>query len=118
MAGSVLSVRSVAILSTLTLAASMASSLGAVASASYEICRQVWMFAAMSLDALAVAAQCMVAAALKTEAKATATATNSTSDAITTAVTSPSNGGISSSRALCNRLLQVSFELIDQSVHV
>jgi Na+-driven multidrug efflux pump len=106
MAGSVLSVRSVAILSTLTLAASMASSLGAVASASYEICRQVWMFAAMSLDALAVAAQCMVAAALKTEAKATAT--SSIGAAATTTVTSASNGGISNSRALCDRLLQVS----------
>jgi Na+-driven multidrug efflux pump len=105
MAGSVLGVRSIAILSTLTLAASMASSLGAVAAASYEICRQVWMFAAMSLDALAVAAQCMVAAALKTEAKATA---QSSSDTATTSLTGASNGGISNSRALCNRLLQVS----------
>lgn len=78
-----LSIRSIAILGAHSLATSMATSLGAVSGAAYEICRQVWYLFAMALDALAVAAVALVAQALRAE------------DALRC-------------RTLCNRLLQVS----------
>eukprot|EP00611_Tribonema_gayanum_P002963 TRINITY_DN12289_c0_g1_i1.p1 TRINITY_DN12289_c0_g1~~TRINITY_DN12289_c0_g1_i1.p1 ORF type:complete len:534 (+),score=153.62 TRINITY_DN12289_c0_g1_i1:110-1711(+) len=82
LSGSVLSVRSLAILGTFSLATAQAAALGAVPSAAYEICRQAWMFCTMALDALAVAAVALVAQALRARDAARC-------------------------RALCNRLLQL-----------
>ncbi|KAG5175305.1 mate-domain-containing protein [Tribonema minus] len=81
LSGSVLSVRSLAILGTFSLATAQAAALGAVPSAAYEICRQAWMFCTMALDALAVAAVALVAQALRARDAARC-------------------------RALCNRMLQ------------
>mmetsp|Transcript_29388 Transcript_29388/g.113801 ORF Transcript_29388/g.113801 Transcript_29388/m.113801 type:complete len:522 (-) Transcript_29388:340-1905(-) len=58
--GAVLSIRTMSILATFISSSRLAASRGAVALAGYEVARQVWIFQAFVLDALAVAAQSFI----------------------------------------------------------
>ena len=58
--GSQIMVRTAALLTALTAAAAMAARVGTVAVAAHQIVFQVWTFLALSLDAIAIAAQAMV----------------------------------------------------------
>ena len=58
--GSQIMVRTAALLAALTAATAMAARVGTVALAAHQIAFQVWTFLALSLDAIAIAAQAMV----------------------------------------------------------
>ncbi len=58
--GSQILVRTAALLAALTAATAMAARVGTVAVAAHQIAFQVWTFLALSLDAIAIAAQAMV----------------------------------------------------------
>eukprot|EP00190_Bangiopsis_sp_CCMP1999_P004125 CAMPEP_0198732026 /NCGR_PEP_ID=MMETSP1475-20131203/33354_1 /TAXON_ID= ORGANISM="Unidentified sp., Strain CCMP1999" /NCGR_SAMPLE_ID=MMETSP1475 /ASSEMBLY_ACC=CAM_ASM_001111 /LENGTH=476 /DNA_ID=CAMNT_0044495059 /DNA_START=56 /DNA_END=1482 /DNA_ORIENTATION=- len=58
--GAVLSIRTLSILATFTFSSRIAAMQGAVVLAAYEVARQIWIFQAFVLDALAVAAQSLV----------------------------------------------------------
>jgi putative MATE family efflux protein len=58
--GSQIMVRTAALLAALTAATAMAARVGTVAVAAHQIAFQVWTFLALSLDAIAIAAQAMV----------------------------------------------------------
>ena len=75
-AGRALVVRTGALLATLTIATAVAARVGTAAVAAHQIAMQLWLFLALSLDALAIAGQAMVAKALgegaRSEAKSIA----------------------------------------------
>ena len=73
-AGSALTVRTLALVSTFTVATSMATRLGPVNVAAHQVASQVWLFLALVVDAIAIAAQAMVGKSLGEENRAAARA--------------------------------------------
>jgi len=61
--GSILSVRTLAVVGTMTLAAAVATRLGTVEVAAHQVVAQVWMLAALLVDGLAVAGQALISGA-------------------------------------------------------
>ncbi len=59
-AGRPLVIRTLALLGTLTLATAVAARIGTVAVAAYQVLAQLWLFLALVVDALAIAAQAMI----------------------------------------------------------
>jgi MATE family multidrug resistance protein len=59
-AGRPLVIRTLALLGTLTLATAVAARVGTVAVAAYQVLAQLWLFLALVVDALAIAAQAMI----------------------------------------------------------
>ena len=70
--GSQIMVRTAALLAALTAATAMAARVGTVAVAAHQIAFQVWTFLALSLDAIAIAAQAMIGRFLGADDPATA----------------------------------------------
>lgn len=63
-AGSALSVRSLALVSFFALTTRTASEMGVVEVAGHQVALQVWIFLALAVDAIAIAAQALIAASL------------------------------------------------------
>lgn len=60
-AGSALTVRTLALVTTFTYATARATSIGVTAVAAHQVASQVWLFLALVVDAIAIAAQALVA---------------------------------------------------------
>jgi MATE family multidrug resistance protein len=73
-AGSALTVRTLALVSTFTVGTSMATRLGPSSIAGHQVASQVWLFLALVVDAIAIAAQAMVGKALGEDDRPTARA--------------------------------------------